>query len=84
MKLADWLKREKAENGLTRTLFAERIGVSPATITSLCNGGWASKDTAEAIFRETGHEVAPNDLAVFFEGAEDADAESAAKLARAF
>lgn len=58
MKLADWLKR----SGLTRSAFADRIGVSPATVTSLCNDGWMGRDVAQAIVRETGGEVGPNDF----------------------
>jgi 3,4-dihydroxy 2-butanone 4-phosphate synthase/GTP cyclohydrolase II len=60
MKLAEWLKR----TGTKRVDFAARIGVSPATITQLCreNAPWISRETAEAIARETGGTVTPNDF----------------------
>lgn len=58
MKLADWLKRE----GIKRGEFAERVGVSPGRMTQLCAGEWLSRDTAEAIARETNGEVTPNDF----------------------
>src|SRR3954471_24365099 len=60
MKLADWLRTQK----LSRLDFARRIGVSPASITQLCNSGsaWMSRDMAELICRETGGAVTPNDF----------------------
>ncbi len=46
MLLSDWLIRE----GVKRSDFAQRIGVSAATITDLCQGKqWLSKKTARAI-----------------------------------
>lgn len=60
MKLVDWLKRES----VTKSAFADRIGVSPATVTSLCNDGWMGRDVAAAIVRETRGEVGPNDFLV--------------------
>ena len=62
MRLNDWLTRE----GIRRTKFADRIGVSPATITALCNDAapWMSRATAEAIVRETGGEVGPGDFLI--------------------
>lgn len=60
MKLSDWLARE----GLTRRDFAKRIGVSPATLTSLCDGGWMLRSTAEAVMRETRGEVTPTDFLI--------------------
>ncbi len=60
MKLADWLKA----NGVTRSAFARRIGVTPGAVTQMCNGpqAWLSRDTAETILRETGGGVTPNDF----------------------
>jgi 3,4-dihydroxy 2-butanone 4-phosphate synthase / GTP cyclohydrolase II len=42
MKLADWLIR----NGVKRSDFARRIGVSPGAITQICRdaGAWVSRD----------------------------------------
>ena len=60
MKLSDWLKR----NGVSRTEFARRIGVSPGAVTLICrdDGAWLSRDTAERIVAETGGAVTPNDF----------------------
>jgi 3,4-dihydroxy 2-butanone 4-phosphate synthase/GTP cyclohydrolase II len=60
MKLAEWL----TANGMRRGDFARRIGVTPGAVTQICNqkGAWVSRDTAEAIVRETGGAVTPNDL----------------------
>ncbi len=60
MKLAEWLK----SNAVSRVDFARRIGVSPGTITQLCNqdDAWLSRDTAELISRETKGAVTPNDF----------------------
>src|SRR5579863_9729689 len=60
MKLADWLMR----NGVKRSDFARRIGVSPGAITQICRdeGAWISRETAEQIFAETRGAVTPNDF----------------------
>lgn len=60
MKLDLWLKRA----AVTRTAFAARLGVSPATITALCNGEapWMSRETAGRIAELTGGAVTPNDF----------------------
>ncbi len=60
MKLVDWLKR----NGVSRSEFARRVGVSPGAVTLICrdDGGWLSRDTAERIVAETGGAVTPNDF----------------------
>ena len=60
MKLAAWLKSK----GVSRVDFARRIGVSPGTITQLCNqdDAWLSRETAELISRETKGAVTPNDF----------------------
>jgi 3,4-dihydroxy 2-butanone 4-phosphate synthase/GTP cyclohydrolase II len=59
MLLSDWLTRE----GITRSEFAARIGVSPPTITELCRGGqWLSRKTARAIEKVTGGEVTAADF----------------------
>lgn len=60
MKLAQWLK----DNEVSRIDFARKIGVSPGTITQLCNqdDAWLSRETAELISRETKGAVTPNDF----------------------
>jgi 3,4-dihydroxy 2-butanone 4-phosphate synthase/GTP cyclohydrolase II len=59
MLLTDWLARE----GITRSEFANRIGVSAATISDLCQGNqWLSRRTARAIARATGGEVTADDF----------------------
>ena len=60
MKLAQWLK----DHEVSRIDFARKIGVSPGTITQLCNqdDAWLSRETAELISRETKGAVTPNDF----------------------
>jgi 3,4-dihydroxy 2-butanone 4-phosphate synthase/GTP cyclohydrolase II len=60
MKLSDWLIR----NGVRRSDFARRIGVSPGAITQICRdeGAWVSRETAEQILAHTGGAVTPNDF----------------------
>lgn len=60
MKLADWLSR----TGTKRSDFARQVGMSPASVTALCNDdrAWISRETAEKIAEATGHEVTPNDF----------------------
>jgi 3,4-dihydroxy 2-butanone 4-phosphate synthase / GTP cyclohydrolase II len=60
MKLDTWLTRA----GLTRIAFARTLGVSPATVTALCNGEapWMSRETAARIADLTGGAVTPNDF----------------------
>ncbi len=60
MKLADWLLR----NGVKRSDFARRIGVSPGAVTQICrnDGAWVSRETAEQIVAQTGGAVTPNDF----------------------
>ena len=59
MQLSDWLKQKSVRP----SAFAERIGVSPQTVTGLCKGSfWVSRRTAQAIFDETKGEVTPTDL----------------------
>lgn len=60
MRLADWLKRE----GIARIDFARMVGLSPASVTALCNNdaAWMSRDVAEGIARVTGGAVTPNDF----------------------
>ena len=60
MKLTDWLRR----NGVSRSDFARRIGVSPGAVTLICrdDGGWLSRETAERIVAETAGAVTPNDF----------------------
>lgn len=59
MQLSDWLD----QNGIKRSDFAARIGVSPQTITGWCEGSfWISKTKAQKIFDETAGAVTPTDL----------------------
>ncbi|MCA6108157.1 helix-turn-helix domain-containing protein [Bradyrhizobium cenepequi] len=59
MKLTDWLRREERR----RSAFAASVGVSPATITGLCNGTvWVGRELAKRILDETNGEVTPNDF----------------------
>jgi 3,4-dihydroxy 2-butanone 4-phosphate synthase / GTP cyclohydrolase II len=60
MKLGEWLDR----NGWTRSHFAREIGLSPASITALCNdpSAWISRETAEKITSVTQGDVTPNDF----------------------
>ncbi|ACA14960.1 3,4-dihydroxy-2-butanone 4-phosphate synthase [Methylobacterium sp. 4-46] len=60
VKLGDWLRQQ----GVSRTTFARRCGLSPAAVTGLCNnpGAWLSRETAALVARETGGAVTPNDF----------------------
>lgn len=60
MKLADWLRK----SGVSRTEFSRRLGLTPGAVTQLCNQStvWMSRETAQAITRETGGAVTPNDF----------------------
>ena len=60
MRLADWLLR----NGVKRSDFARRIGVSPGAVTQICrnDGAWVSRETAEQIVAQTRGAVTPNDF----------------------
>jgi 3,4-dihydroxy 2-butanone 4-phosphate synthase / GTP cyclohydrolase II len=66
MKLADWLTR----NGVKRSDFARRIGVSPGAVTQICkdSGAWVSRETAEQILAQTRGAVTPNDFLAFVPG----------------
>ncbi len=60
MRLDAWLKREK----VSRAAFARSVGLSPASITALCNddSAWLSRDAAERIAEVTKGAVTPNDF----------------------
>jgi 3,4-dihydroxy 2-butanone 4-phosphate synthase / GTP cyclohydrolase II len=60
MKLGDWLD----QHGIARNLFARQVGMSPASITALCNDStaWISRETAERIAEATSGAVTPNDF----------------------
>ncbi|BAF89100.1 3,4-dihydroxy-2-butanone 4-phosphate synthase [Azorhizobium caulinodans ORS 571] len=60
MKLAEWLQTA----GVTRSAFAKQVGLSPASVTALCNddGAWLSRESAQRIAEATGHQVTPNDF----------------------
>lgn len=60
MKLAEWL----SATGTKRSAFARQVGMSPASVTALCNDerAWVSRETAEKIAEATAHQVTPNDF----------------------
>lgn len=60
MKLAAWLIR----NGVKRSDFARRIGLSPGAITQICKDerAWVCRETAEQILAHTHGAVTPNDF----------------------
>ncbi len=60
MKLASWLRK----SGVSRVEFARRLGLTPGAVTQLCNyeTAWMSRETAQAIARETDGFVTPNDF----------------------
>jgi 3,4-dihydroxy 2-butanone 4-phosphate synthase/GTP cyclohydrolase II len=60
MKLAEWLRM----SGVSRTEFSRRLGLTPGAVSQLCNHEtvWMSRDTAQAIARETRGAVTPNDF----------------------
>ncbi|MCY1708131.1 3,4-dihydroxy-2-butanone-4-phosphate synthase [Pannonibacter sp. SL95] len=60
MRLDHWL----AQTGESRSAFARRAGLSPASVTALCNdpGAWVSRDMARKIAEATGGAVTPNDF----------------------
>jgi 3,4-dihydroxy 2-butanone 4-phosphate synthase/GTP cyclohydrolase II len=60
MKLQAWL----IHTGTKRSAFAAAVGLSPASITALCNDetSWLSREVAERIARATGGAVTPNDF----------------------
>ncbi|MCI4678767.1 3,4-dihydroxy-2-butanone-4-phosphate synthase [Rhodoblastus acidophilus] len=60
MKLADWLRK----SGVSRVEFSRRLGLTPGAVTQLCNqqSVWMSRETAQAIARETRGAVTPNDF----------------------
>jgi 3,4-dihydroxy 2-butanone 4-phosphate synthase / GTP cyclohydrolase II len=60
MKLDAWLRL----TATARNAFARTVGLSPASITALCNDAqaWVSRETAERIAQATGGAVTPNDF----------------------
>ena len=60
MKLAEWLRK----SGVSRIEFSRRLGLTPGAVSQLCNqeSVWMSRETAQAIARETGGAVTPNDF----------------------
>ncbi|MGO9391245.1 3,4-dihydroxy-2-butanone-4-phosphate synthase [Rhodoblastus sp.] len=60
MKLAEWLRK----SGVSRIEFSRRLGLTPGAVSQLCNQDrvWMSRDTAQAIARETQGAVTPNDF----------------------
>ncbi|MDR6869757.1 3,4-dihydroxy 2-butanone 4-phosphate synthase/GTP cyclohydrolase II [Bosea sp. BE125] len=60
MKLDVWLQQNK----IGRSAFARQVGLSPASVTALCNdqSAWISRESAERIAAATGGSVTPNDF----------------------
>lgn len=60
MKLDVWLRQHK----IARSAFAKQVGLSPASVTALCNdpAAWISRESAERIAAATGGAVTPNDF----------------------
>jgi 3,4-dihydroxy 2-butanone 4-phosphate synthase/GTP cyclohydrolase II len=60
MKLDAWLQQNK----IGRSAFARQVGLSPASVTALCNdqSAWISRESAERIAAATGGSVTPNDF----------------------
>ncbi len=60
MKLDIWLRQNK----IARSAFAKQVGLSPASVTALCNdpAAWISRESAERITAATGGAVTPNDF----------------------
>jgi 3,4-dihydroxy 2-butanone 4-phosphate synthase / GTP cyclohydrolase II len=60
MKLDAWLK----QTNTGRSAFARQVGLSPASVTALCNdpSAWISRESAERIAAATGGAVTPNDF----------------------
>lgn len=59
MKLDEWLKATKTK----KSVFAERIAVSPSMVTRLCDGSLMPNVTvAHRIWEETKGAVTPNDF----------------------
>lgn len=60
MKLDSWLQ----QHGMARSAFARKVGLSPASVTALCNdqSAWISRESAERIAAATGGAVTPNDF----------------------
>ena len=60
MKLDAFLRQHK----IARSAFAKQVGLSPASVTALCNdqSAWISRESAERIAAATGGAVTPNDF----------------------
>ncbi|KQK29148.1 3,4-dihydroxy-2-butanone 4-phosphate synthase [Bosea thiooxidans] len=60
MKLDAWLRQNK----IARSAFAKQVGLSPASVTALCNdpAAWISRESAERIAAATDGAVTPNDF----------------------
>lgn len=60
MKLDIWLQQTRT----ARSAFARQVGLSPASVTALCNdpSAWISRESAERIAAATGGAVTPNDF----------------------
>ena len=60
MKLDVWLR----QTNTARSAFARQVGLSPASVTALCNDptAWISRESAERIAAATGGAVTPNDF----------------------
>lgn len=64
MKLADWLALPNPDGSRKRRRdFAAKIGVHPTMVTEYAEDrAWPGRERMEAIVRETGGQVTPNDF----------------------
>lgn len=64
MKLIRWLEIPKPDGSKRRrSEFATAIGVTPTMVTEYCKGAvWPSRERMQAMYRETGGMVTPNDF----------------------
>ncbi|WP_310621023.1 3,4-dihydroxy-2-butanone-4-phosphate synthase [Flexibacterium corallicola] len=60
MNLDEWLVKNREK----RSAFAKRAGLSPASVSALCNdpNAWISRDMAQKITEATAGQVTPNDF----------------------
>lgn len=59
MKLTEYLDRQ----GLSRSAFAEKVGVSPGLVTQWIDGKtWLGRDVAQRVVEATNGAVTPNDF----------------------
>lgn len=69
-KLAEWLNADPKP--MTKSAFAEMIGVTPGYVTQLCSDAppWPGREIARKIADVSAGAVTPNDLAGYAEAAQ--------------